>query len=94
MDLSILSIFSAVTTGLLLPVLSYLIVRRDQKIDETAKVQHEVQLELVRTQGEVKSLQVIAQLAANSVTRHEFESAMGNVQHTLDYIKDRLDRVQ
>lgn len=92
MLLTTLSIVSAIATVFLLPILSYLIVRRDQKLDETSKAVHDLQMELIRTKGEVSVLQVRAEMASNSVTRPEFENAMANVQRGLDDIKRRLDR--
>ena len=92
MDITVVSIVTAVATIFTLPILSYLVVRRDQKIDETARAQNETQLELIRTQGEVKALQVKADIASSAVTRREFEQGMASLQRGLDDIKRRLDR--
>jgi hypothetical protein len=92
MDVSSLSVFAAVATFFVLPVLSYLIVRRDQKIDAAEVKLHSMEISQVRTEGEVKSLQAVAAMVRDNITRAEFENAMDGVKQGLKDIKERLDR--
>lgn len=89
-----LSVVAAVGTFLTLPVLSYLIVRRDQKIDAAEIKLHTMELSQVRTEGELKTLQVFAHLVRDNITRSEFETAMTAVRSSLEDIKDRLPAQQ
>jgi hypothetical protein len=89
---AILTVVAAVATFFLLPVLSYLIVRRDQKIDAAEIKIHAMELGQVRTEGEVKGLQALSLAVRDNITRAEFENAMASVNKGLDDIKRRLDR--
>lgn len=90
--ITILSVVAAVATLFVLPMLSYLVIRRDQKIDAAESKIHTMELSQVRVEGEVKTLQVFATMARDNITRSEFETAMRAVNQGLADIKDRLDR--
>lgn len=87
----IFSLLAAIATSLVLPILSYLIVRRDQKIDIAELSLHKVELTQVRLEGEVKTLQVFSAMVRDNITRSEFETAMASVNRGLSDIKERLD---
>lgn len=86
----ILSVIAAIATVFVLPTLSYLVVRRDQKIDEAERKLHEISLAQVRAEGEIKGLGLLAAMVRENVTRREFETAMQSVGRSLDEIKDAL----
>lgn len=90
--LPIFSVVAGVATMFVLPMLSYLVIRRDQKIDSAEAKIHAMELAQVRVEGEVKTLNVFATMARDNVTRAEFEAAMRGVNQGLTDIKERLDR--
>ncbi len=85
MDVNVLSVIAAVATMFVLPALSYLVIRRDQKIDSAEAKLHTLEV------GQAK-LEVLATMAKDHVTRGEFEAAMLSVNRGLEDIKERLDR--